>query len=372
MSVQEVETIQEVEAVQEVESVQESTPVAPNILRTRRDGVWEVYDGVWGSYIRPTDDPDANVVIDEDNLNQFELKENIHRIPAELWAKWVKLCYHFVDKVNSSVEVSIRILRNQDDPSEYRFLVPMQQVSGASVRVETFDTAVDLATGEEITQYPPDGWIPVGSSHSHNTMQAFFSGVDDKYELDDPGIHLVIGSIDTKTMKYAIAASVVGSHRRFIVEYDKLVDAIPINNAEFHEKVLDYVDTSPPKVKVFTAATSTVVPTKWTKKVSKIDDSLAEQWNDPNTWGYGWDYDRKGYGWDYDTNDHNDPFYWHGDSTSSTSSTGDTLKLWSVIDIANDYAKQNANDPNRLHNLREELMDFICDLDAVLGTSVCS
>jgi hypothetical protein len=116
-------------------------------------------------------------------------------------------------------------------------------------------------------------------------------------------------------------------------------------------------------VKLFTPATSTVVPTKRTKKVSKIDDSLAEQWNDPNTWGYGWDYDR---------NDYNDPFYWHGDSNSSTSSTGDTLKLWSVIDIANDYAKQNANDPNRLHNLRDELMDFICDLDAVLGTSVCS
>ena len=351
-------SVQEVETIQEVEAVQDATPVAPNILRTRRDGVWEVYDGVWGSYIRPTDDPDANVVIDEDNLNQFELKEDIYRIPADLWSKWVKLCFHFVDKVSSSVEVSIRILRNQDDPSQYRFLVPMQKVSGASVRVENFDTAVDIATGEEITQYPPDGWIPVGSSHSHNTMQAFFSGVDDKYELDDPGIHLVIGSIDTKTMKYAIAASVVGSHRRFIVEYDKLVDATPINSAEFHEKVLDYVDTSPPKVKLFTPATSTVVPTKWTKKVSK-----DEAWDNPNTWGYGWD---------CGTNDYNDPFYWHGDSNSSTSSTGDTLKLWSVIDIANDYVKQNANDPNRLHNLREELMDFIFDLDAVLGTSVCS
>jgi hypothetical protein len=358
MSVQEVEPVQEVEVVQEVETVQESTPVAPNILRTRRDGVWEVYNGVWGSYIRPTDDPDANVVIDEENLKQFELKEDIHRIPAELWAKWVKLCFHFVDKVNSSVEVSIRILRSQDDPSVYRFLVPMQQVSGASVRVENFDTAVDIETGEEITQYPPDGWIPVGSSHSHNTMQAFFSAVDDKYELDDPGIHLVIGSIDTKNMKYAIAASVVGSHRRFIVEYGKLVDATPIDNAEFHEKVLDYVDASPPKVKSFTSKTSAVIPTKWTKKVSKTED-----WYNPNTWGYGWDHDTNDY-------DYSDPFYWQSDLNKPIPSTGDTLKLWSVIDIANDYAKQNANDPNRLHNLREELMDFICDLDAVLEVSV--
>ncbi len=159
-------SVQEVENVQEVEVVQEATP-APNILRTRRDGVWEVYEGVWGSYIRPTDDPDANVVIDEENLKQFQLKEDIHRIPADLWAKWVKLCFHFVDKVKSSVEVSIRILRSQDDPSAYRFLVPMQKVSGASVRAEDFDVSVDIATGEEITQYPPEGWIPVGSSHSH-------------------------------------------------------------------------------------------------------------------------------------------------------------------------------------------------------------
>lgn len=355
-------TVQEVETIQEVEAVQESTPVTPNILRTRRDGVWEVYNGVWGSYIRPADDPDANVVIDEENLKKFELKEDIHRIPAELWAKWVKLCFHFVDKVSSSVEVSIRILRNQDDPSQYRFLVPKQQVSGASVRVENFDTAVDISTGEEITQYPPDGWIPVGSSHSHNTMQAFFSGVDDKYELDDPGIHLVIGSIDIKNMKYAIAASVVGSHRRFIVEYDKLVDATPVDNAEFHEKVLEYVDTNPPKVKVFTSAPIHNTPTKWTKKVSKED-----AWNDPNTWG-----------WDHDMNEYNDPFYWQSDSywqngtDKSTSNDKDTLKLWSVIDIANDYAKQNADDPNRLHTLRDELMDFISDLDNVLEGFVYS
>jgi hypothetical protein len=159
-------------------------------------------------------------------------------------------------------------------------------------------------------------------------------------------------------MKYAIAASVVGSHRRFIVEYGKLVDATPIDNAEFHKKVLDYVDASPPKVKSFTSKTSAVIPTKWTKKVSKTED-----WYNPNTWGYGWDHDTNDY-------DYSDPFYWQSDLNKPIPSTGDTLKLWSVIDIANDYAKQNANDPNRLHNLREELMDFICDLDAILEISV--
>ena len=356
MSVQEVENIQEVEVVQEVEPVQEPTPVATSILRTRRDGVWEVYDGVWGSYIRPTDDPDANVVIDEENLKQFHLKEDIHRIPADLWTKWVKLCFHFVDKVKSSVEVSVRILRSHDDPSMYRLIVPMQKVSGASVRAEDFDISIDISTGEEIVQYPPDGWIPVGSSHSHNTMQAFFSGVDDKYELDDPGIHLVVGSINTKDMKYAIAASVVGSHRRFIVEYDKLVDATPIAESNFHEKVLEYVDYSTPVIKAFKSSTSSVVPVKWTKK-----ETGKETWNNSTTWGYCWDYDTDA--------DYSDPFYWQGDSGKPTYTTGEATKLWSVIDLANDYVKQNATDLNRLHNLRDELMDFICDLDATLEVS---
>lgn len=184
-----------------------------------------------------------------------------------------------------------------------------------------------------------------------NTMAAFFSGVDDKYELDDPGIHLVVGSIDTKNMKYAIAASVVGSHRRFIVDYDKLVDATPVDGMKFHEKVLDYVDYSTPTVKKFKPGTNSVVPVKWTKK-----ETSNETWNDPGTWGYGWEYDKNDY-------DYSDPFYWQGDTTRTSSSSEDTVKLWSVIDLANDYVKHNANDLNRLHNLRDELMDFITELD---------
>lgn len=149
------------------EITQEITQETPNILRTASDGCWEIYDGPWGKYIRPTFDPEANAEITEDHLNHFELREDIHRIPAELWAKWIKLCFYYVDKVQDCVEVSMRILRSEEDPSVYRFLVPRQKVCGASVRVDSFDEAIDLDTGEEITSYPPEGWVPVGSSHSH-------------------------------------------------------------------------------------------------------------------------------------------------------------------------------------------------------------
>lgn len=152
-------------AVVEEEVPQENKE--PTILRTPSDGCYEVYEGYWGSYLRPCFDPEANAEISKENLKHFELNPNIHKIPSDLWARWVKLCFHFVDKVTSSVEVSVRFLRSAEDPSKYRCLVPKQVVSGASVRVDSFDESIDIETGEKLTQYPPDGWIPVGSSHSH-------------------------------------------------------------------------------------------------------------------------------------------------------------------------------------------------------------
>jgi hypothetical protein len=338
------------EEVQNTTQDQENTVEMPSILRTRRDGVFEVYTSPWGSYIRPTDDPDANVEITEEHLEKFELREEIHRIPADLWARWVKLCFYFVDKVPNSVEVSIRILRSEEDPSKYRFLIPRQKVSGASVRVDSFDKAIDIETGEEITQYPPTGWIPVGSSHSHNTMQAFFSGIDDKYELDDPGIHLVVGSIDSKTMKYAIAASVVGSRRRFTLEYDKLVDATPVSDVEFHPKVIDYVDWTSP-VSVFTKGTFVSYPTTWKKKETKtrnITDKIKSSYDDPSNWGWSND-------------EFSDPFYWNSNSSGKPN-----LNIWNFTDSVNDFILENANDQESLQQLRNDLQDVLLDIDILL------
>lgn len=139
----------------------------PTILRTSSDGCFEVYQGAWGKYIRPCFDPQANVEITKEHLEHFELNDNIHKIPAELWARWVKLCFHYANKVESGVEVSVRILRSEEDFTQYRILVPRQKVSGATVRVDSFEESIDIETGEELTEYPPAGWIAVGSSHSH-------------------------------------------------------------------------------------------------------------------------------------------------------------------------------------------------------------
>ena len=321
-------------------------PQENKILRTASDGCWEIYDGPWGKYIRPTFDPEANAEITEEHLKHFELKEGIHRIPSELWAKWVKLCFYYVDKVQACVEVSMRILRSEEDPSVYRILIPRQKVSGASVRVDSFDEAIDIDTGEEITSYPPEGWVPVGSSHSHNTMQAFFSGVDDKYELGDPGIHIVVGSINTKDMKYTIAASVVGNGRRFTVEYDKLIDATPVPGQEFHPKVIDYVDYTTPVSTYSTKGGFTKYPTTWTKK----ETTTTKVKNDYN--------DLKNWGWD---EDYSDPFYW-----SNTYNPGSNIQPWNIVDSLKDFVVENNHNPTALKEMRDELYDFLSDLEVLL------
>lgn len=140
---------------------------SPTILRTANNGTFEVYKGAWGSYLRRCADPDANVEITKEHLEHFEIRKDVHRIPADIWARWVKLCFYYVDKVPLNVEVSIRFLRNSENPSEYRAVVPKQHVTAATVRADNFDECCDLVTGEEFTSYPPEGWIPVGSSHSH-------------------------------------------------------------------------------------------------------------------------------------------------------------------------------------------------------------
>lgn len=356
----ETQEIQETESTVELQEVDvnvvDEQPAAvetPNILRTRRDGCWEVYEGAWGSYLRPTDDPDANVVVDEENLKQFQLKENIHKIPSHLWTRWVKLCFHFVDKVTSSVEVSIRILRSEEDPSQYRFLVPRQKVSGATVRVDTFDESIDIETGEEFTQYPPVGWIPVGSSHSHNTMSAFFSGVDDQYELDDPGIHLVVGSINSSKMTYSIAASVVGSRRRFIIAYTDLVDATWDLDASFHEKILDYVDYITPATYV------SRYPTTWKKKETPYDYSKKE----PDAYTQWW---MNNGGWSDNYGDaYADPHYWSDGYVANTPPTKeeDTLKLWHIEDLIRSYMDDNKDDILKMIDLAESLKEFVSDLE---------
>jgi len=136
-----------------------------DLIRTKRDGCFELRSTVWGQFLVSAEDPLSNAELEEGALESFELRDGITPIPAELWSRWVKLCFHYAKESQSNTEVSCRLLRHEDDKSQWRLLVPNQAVSGGSVRINSFDSAVDIVSGEVIEQYPPAGWVPCGSSH---------------------------------------------------------------------------------------------------------------------------------------------------------------------------------------------------------------
>ena len=72
-------------------------------------------------------------------------------------------------------------------------------------------------------------------------MQAFFSGTDDRYELGDPGLHIVVGTINTKKRTYTLLSSITACNRRFIVDHNAVIDPTPTPDAKYHPAVLDVV-----------------------------------------------------------------------------------------------------------------------------------
>lgn len=213
-----------------------------DIIRTKRNGCWQVRSNTWGAFLQPVDDPLAEATLEPGALERFELNEDITRVPATLWSRWVKLCFHFAHLKQGDLEVSCRLLRQEHDRSQWRILVPRQEVSGASVRIDSFDDAIDIETGELIASYPPDGWIPAGSSHSHNSMTLNrFSSVDDASELGCPGLHVVLSHINVAKRTYVCTASVTANHRRFYLEDASAVIDLTATDDTFHPKVLKVV-----------------------------------------------------------------------------------------------------------------------------------
>ena len=185
-------------------------------------------------------------------------------------------------------------------------------------------------------------------------MPSFFSSTDDKYELGDPGIHLVVGSIDVEKMKYTISASVVGGGRRFLMPYSNLIDATPVESITFHPDVLKYVDYSSP-ASIFTPVK---VHNKNNSKKSEQDSSDYTQWLEKHM-----KYDST-YSEYRDYMD--DPFYYSDKRVEDGSSK--LIKLWEIEDLIRDYIHQNSDDYNKIHHLYDMLKANAKEVDELIFT----
>jgi hypothetical protein len=75
-------------------------------------------------------------------------------------------------------------------------------------------------------------------------MESFFSSTDDSTELGDPGLHIVVGSIDLNKNTYTLKASITASRRRFIVDHNRVV-TMGLTPSAFHQNVLVNIRDEP-------------------------------------------------------------------------------------------------------------------------------
>jgi len=138
------------------------------------------------------------------------------------------------------LEVTALLCRKADDLSQWKIVIPRQTVSRGAVYAP-IDKTIDIETGEQYPAFPPDGWLHAGSTHSHNTMSAFFSKVDDESELSVPGLHIVVGQISRYSKTYEAKASIVLRHTRKFVPILDVVDAESDPDAQFHTNALEQI-----------------------------------------------------------------------------------------------------------------------------------
>jgi len=161
------------------------------------------------------------------------------------------------------LEVEALLCRKMDNLSEWKIVIPKQQVTHASVHAETAQS-VDIETGEIYKVFPPTGWLHAGSTHSHNTMAAFYSKTDDDSELTVPGLHIVIGSINREKETYDAVASIVLRQIRKKVSIKDVVEDEDLEDVDFHPNVLECISNS--------SSTSETSKTSSPAKTSSDDD----------------------------------------------------------------------------------------------------
>lgn len=161
-----------------------------------RNGVFEVRENEIGTFMAQlfgseTTSPEIL------GLKSFPFKSyeaKLPKIPVSLLQQTIKFFMDVCDKKNNA-EAGIQIFWNREK-EEYFIAVNDQEVSGASV---TFERDPGLEEKE----------LLIMDIHSHNTMDAFWSGTDDADEKETR-LYGVIGKLNTCTPTMRVRASCAG------------------------------------------------------------------------------------------------------------------------------------------------------------------
>lgn len=214
----------------------------------------------------PLSSQNAKLVSTED-LYKLELAADFPKL-AEDFIRLIKLYQSFCLKGtnNTSLEVGV-VLFYHEERKELRFVLPTQTVTSGFWKwsMKHGEKAYFLdGTETSLDQLEAEGWIKCGTSHSHNTMNCLWSGVDfedqvgSKKEPKMTALHfLLYGFSDfndlTKvpTFQLKISASVNGEWHHLDDKISEIIDLennIRFEDVTYNPQILDIVTTPKPVV----------------------------------------------------------------------------------------------------------------------------
>lgn len=194
-----------------------------------------LYNGTDGTYRYADNKMYSAVVKVPTPYGGEEIKEQIigiklPKIPYDMFNKIYEFFKHVYKEYKAEVAV---LLWYNFEKDEWETEVPKQSVGGGSVHYTR-----DEDWANEMNK---NGFLCVGTIHSHCEMSAFHSGTDDHDEYNFDGVHITIGKV-LSGPQFA---------QRFIVK----------EMSKKFEKISDVVD--------FPEKTDDKYPTEWFEKVSK-------------------------------------------------------------------------------------------------------
>jgi hypothetical protein len=208
--------------------------------RTKQGCYGLVNNPYWGRYYRTVPDP-AGVEV-PDCIDDFMLADNFAKMPAKLLYAIVNFFRRFEKK---NIEAQVILLRGEIDVTQWDVVVPLQTVSGASVNSNA-KSLCNLFTGEMMSEYP-SGWVYAGTMHLHpGVLDAYWSSVDDRNELNNPGMHCTIGRVSEN--KFNICCSICLRGNRYVFAPDLLIDDVFLLAENKQNSTLLYVDDNIPAI----------------------------------------------------------------------------------------------------------------------------
>ena len=164
-------------------------------------------------------------------LNSIDAMARMHinPIPAQWSAKILSFFRAVYEKFRGE---AIVLLFYNEETGKYKIVPPHQKVTAGSLN---YNRGVTI-----------EGHTMIGTIHSHGSMSAFHSGVDDDDETSFDGLHITYGNV--MQAEPSISASIVANGHRFMVDPEaymlgvKKTKDVDEKKPAYTTKVYKYVD----------------------------------------------------------------------------------------------------------------------------------